>query len=261
MGEFYLFVLACLVVFLFSISGKVGMGFQVPGISRPLPKKYITILKKYFHYYNNLNYEDKKLFERKVQYFIYIKEFIPRQMERITDEMKVLIAACAVQLTFGYPRVFLSHFKRILVYPDNYYSTINQTYHKGEVNPRLKAIVLSWKSFIDGYVDLKDGINLGLHEMAHALRLENRIMNDEYDFFDPKLLDEWHALADMEIERIGNGTSRMFRDYAATNHDEFFAIAVENFFERPSEFKELMPRIYEVLARLLKQDPIKMIGG
>lgn len=258
MGAFYLFLLACTIILLPSLTGKFGMGFQVPGLPRPLPKKYKLILKKHFPYYNKLELRKRKQFERKVQYFIHIKEFIPRHIDHVTDEMKVLISACAVQLTFGYPKVFLSHFKRILIYPDAYYSTINKTYHKGEVNPRLRAIVLSWKNFVHGYLDQKDGINLGLHEMAHALRLENMIFNDEVDFFDHKALDEWHDLAAVEIDLIKEGNSRMFRDYAATDQDEFFSIAIENFFERPEDFREVMPKLYEVLSKLLKQDPYKL---
>lgn len=258
MGAFYLFILACFIILLPSLTGKVGMGFQLPHISRPLPKKYKLILKNHFPYYNKLELRKRKQFEKKVQYFIHIKEFIPRHIDHVTDEMKVLISACAVQLTFGYPKVFLSHFKRILIYPDAYYSTINNTYHKGEVNPRLQAIVLSWKSFVHGYLDQVDGINLGLHEMAHALRLENMIFNEEVDFLDHKALDQWHDLAALEIDLIRAGNSRMFRDYAATDQDEFFSIAIENFFERPEDFRKLMPKLYEVLSQLLKQDPYKL---
>lgn len=258
MGAFYLFVLACFIIFMFSLTGKVGMGFQVPGVSRPLARKYKLVLKEHFPYYGKLALREQKLFERKVQYFIYMKEFIPRQIGHVTDEMKVLISACAVQLTFGYPKVFLSHFRRILIYPDNYYSTINQVYHKGEVNPRLQAIVLSWKNFVQGYLEHDSGINLGLHEMAHALRLENIIFNDEYDFFEPRLLQHWHQLADEEIKRINSGDSSMFRKYAASDHDEFFAIAIENFFEKPEEFRSLKPELYDVLSKLLKQDPYRL---
>jgi len=251
----YFFLLSIAILFLLSATGKVGMGFQIPVIVRPLPWKYKEILKNNFNYYKQLSRKDKTKFEHKVQRFIHIKEFIPRQFDRVTDEMKVLISACAVQLTFGFPNVFLSHFKRILVYPDDYYSTINKTYHKGEVNPRVQAIVISWKNFVAGYDDLKDGRNLGLHELAHALRLEDRIFNEEFKFFDHETLDLWHQLANQEIERIQKGESRMFRDYAGTNQEEFFSVAIENFFERPDQFKELMPRLYANLVLLLKQDP------
>jgi Mlc titration factor MtfA (ptsG expression regulator) len=169
--------------------------------------------------------------------------------------MKVLISAAAIQLTFGFPKVNLSHFRNILVYPDSYYSTINLQHHKGEVNPRLKAIVLSWKYFVEGYLEL-DGRNLGLHEMSHALRLENKIVNEEYDFLDSNLLTEWEKQAKQTMKEIQEGSEDFFREYGATNNEEFFAVAVENFFERPVLFSEKHPLTYRTLCRLLRQDPV-----
>lgn len=249
-------LLSIAVIVLSALSGRVNMGFRVPGFPNPLPNKRKEILRKRFPFYNGLSENKKRRFEQKVQYFIHVKEFIPRQIPSVTEEMKVLISACAVQLTFGYPKIFLSHFKRILIYPDNYYSTINKAYHKGEVNPRLRAIVLAWKAFVEGYISESDGKNLGLHEMAHALRLENLILNAEYNFLDEEVLERWQVLADSEMKSIANGNSRMFRDYAGTNPDEFFSVAVENFFERPEKFKSLMPNLYGILVLLLKQDPL-----
>lgn len=258
MLAFWFFILSVVLIFGLNATGKVGMGFQIPGIPRPLQRKYKQILKKHFAFYNQLSSRNKIKFEHKVQRFIYLKEFIPRQIDQVTDEMKVLISACAVQLTFGFPNVFLSHFKRILVYPDEYYSTINKQYHKGEVNPRLQAIVLSWRHFVDGYIDLKDGRNLGLHEMAHALHLEDRVLNGEVDFLNKEAMKHWFILAGQEIERINNGQSRMFRDYAGTNQDEFFSVAIENFFERPEQFQEQMPKLYDNLVLLLNQNPLEL---
>ena len=218
----------------------------------PFPKKYREILKKYFTYYIALTPKERVQFERRVMQFMRMKKFIPRQMKEVSIEMKILISACAIQLTFGLPRVYLRHFNKILVYPDNYYSTINQTYHKGEVNPRYGIIVLSWKAFIKGYID-KEGINLGLHEMAHALHLENRIMEDE-SYFDRDTLKLWKYLAHHEIEKIRSSKSSFFREYAAVDEHELFAVAVENFFERPTEFKANLPELYGVMVKLLNQD-------
>lgn len=43
------------------------------------------------------------------------------------------------------------------------------------------------------------------------------------------------------------------------NIEEFFAVAVENFFERPALFKQAQPELYIILAQLFKQDPIKLL--
>lgn len=221
----------------------------------PVPKEYKEILNKYFTYYTRLSAADRQKFEQKLCYFIYSKKFIPRNVPEVTTEARVLIGACAVQLTFGLPHVYLSHFTRILVYPDDYYSSITRRFHKGEVNPAFGIIVLSWKSFVDGYIYPTDSVNLGLHEMAHALRLENIIYNDEYQFFDEDLIDQLNDYAHRICNVAQSDDDLFFRSYACTNTHEFFAVAVENFFERPRPFREALPELYSILATLLNQDP------
>ena len=216
---------------------------------------YRKPLELHSRYYQLLSPDERKIFEKRVQKFISQKQFIARGFDRVTDEMKALIAGTAIQLTFGLPSVYLRHFKRILVYQDSYYSEISKRYHKGEVNVG-GIIVLSWKSFLDGIADNTDGRNLGLHEIAHALRLENAIRNDEFGFLDQKLLTKWTSLCYEEIERISLGNGRFFRQYAATDSQEFFAVAVENFFERPVEFHAYQPELYRTLAAMLNQDPL-----
>ncbi len=134
--------------------------------------------------------------------FIQQKHFVARGFQPVTLEMKAMIAASAVQLTFGLPQVSLAHFKRILIYADDYYSTITRRYHRGEVNPRLQAIVLSWQSFVEGYADVTSGQNVGLHEMAHALELENMIENEDYQFFPTEAQQRWKELVPQYIEKI-----------------------------------------------------------
>ena len=226
----------------------------------PIKNKYKKVLEDYSLYYYQLNDNEKKIFERRVQKFINMKEFVPRgNLERVTDEMKALIASTAIQITFGHPNVYFSHFWKILVYQDDYYSTISQQYHQGEVHTK-GLIVLSWKSFVRGFMNRTDGRNLGLHEMAHALHLENAIQNDEYDFIDFDALLKFHAIANEEIPLIRSGESNFFREYAGTNVHEFFAVVVENFFERPREFYESHANIYQITCLVLNQNPLKLIG-
>lgn len=223
----------------------------------PVPQLYKSILTKYFPYYQSLSAANKVKFERKLCNFLYSKRFIPRIISEVPIEAKVLIAASAVQLTFGLPSIYLSHFDKILVYPDQYYSSITRRYHKGEVNPRYGLIVLSWKNFIEGFVKTENSINLGLHEMAHALRLENIIRNEEYKFFDDELIQKFDAYA-RGVCRNLQEQAGFFRPYACTNEHEFFSVAIENFFDRSALFQKQIPELYLILTRLLGQDPLKL---
>jgi len=233
--------------------------FKRAAVSVVAEQKIKKILQSHFAYYRGLSQSDQQEFVRRVCIFIDRKSFIPRMFRVVTPDMKVLIAASAVQLTFGLPEITLQYFKRIIIYPENYYSVISKRMHKGEVNPKAQAIVLSWKNFLKGYQIPDDSYNLGLHEMAHALELENMIENDEYDFL-PK--ESWKAFsqeAAAVVQDIKSGEHQFLRAYAATNLKEFFAVAVENFFERPVAFKRELPRLYGILVLLLNQDPLNTV--
>lgn len=225
---------------------------------RPLSRSHKVILEKYSAYYKLLNTELKRDFEKRVQKFIYSKKFIPRVFPAINDDMRVLISASAVQLTFGLDEIYLSNFDRILVYPDAYYSTITKKYHLGEVNPRAGVIILSWKSFVDGYADLNDAYNVGIHEMAHAIHFENRIKNDEYNFLDYDALKKLSRITQREMPTLKSGESHFLRSYAGTNEYEFFAVSLEHFFEDPVGMKKAIPDLYDTIKTLINQDPIKL---
>lgn len=220
-----------------------------------LTPEQILILEKYFDYYYNLPTDGlKNSFRRRVAVFICEKEFIPAGgLTEISDEMKVLISATAMQLAFGFPGVYLQHFSKIIIFPEEFILPDSYNTYDGNVN--LKgAIFLSWKSFLLGYKYPEDGRNLGLHEMAHALYFENAYKNMEYDFINNQALYRFAVLTKRELEKMQKGECDFFRNYAAKNRHEFFAVAVESFFERPAEFREKHADLYNTLAVILNQN-------
>lgn len=252
-----------LIIVILFFSGTVVMGvmatvtspvwfslkrFQQPGLS------YKHILLHNFPYYKRLTNAQRKEFESRMKYFIKDKDFIPRNMPAVTEEMKVMIGACATQLTFGLKPVKFSHFKKIVVYPTKYFSRYSGRTHNGEVNPN-GMIVLSWDSFTKGYSIPYDGYNLGLHEMAHALRLEDAIKNEDYGVINDHSLIKWHKVCMREMRKIKKGKKTFLRRYAVTDPEEFFAVCVEEFFEQPYYFRKELPEVYNALSTLLNQDP------
>lgn len=239
-----------------STKKRVAKKSNLPPIPTEVMRK---ILEEHKEYYNELAINHQNEFKSRVAYFLKTKRFFWRARDgrEITDEMRVLIAAAAVKLTFGFPKLAFLHFNTILVYPHDYYSRITRKYHLGEVNPR-GFIVLSWRHFLHGMQDTNDGRHLGLHEMAHALMLENGIRNGEYNFLSRKWLRALDREAEREMRKIRNGQVDFFRRYAGVNAHEFFAVAVENYFERPAQFKLYNPKLYNIMRHLLLQDPLRL---
>ncbi len=222
----------------------------------PIYQPYID---KYFPILSKLSEEDRLLFESRVQRFINMKTFKTRGAIQVTPEMKALIAGSAIQITMGYPDVYFSHFRTIIIYPDKYYSRLTGKYHQGEVN-QLGVIVLSWNCFMEGFRDPRDGVNLGYHEMAHALKLQDIVENNDYNFLDSDTMRafEREAIKEMRTVKESPEGASFFREYSATNMNEFFAVTIENFIERPSEFKKYNCNLYLLLAKILNFDLLEL---
>ena len=215
---------------------------------------YRELLLQNFVVYKMLDENGRRKFEKRVCRFIRMKDFrAGKNIDKITDEMRVLVAASAIQLTYGYPDLYFQHFKTIILYAEEYYSPLTGQYHQGEVNAG-GAIVLSWNNFRAGFNNLNDGRNLAMHEMAHALRLSNIFDNQGYDFIDRDALLEFEHLAKAEMMIIEDGKNSFFRLYGGTNLHEFFSVAVECFFEQPQEFNSYNSHLYELMTRILRID-------
>lgn len=223
---------------------------------RKLNSKELQILENKFHFFGRLNPKHRRDFLEKMEIILSSKKFIGKGgIVEVTSEMEILISATIAMVTFGWKRLRLAHFHTILIYPNVYFSTSGKAYHRGEVNPKFGLIVVSWKCFVDGFLDKNDGINLGIHEVAHALKLANQIDTDGEKEFDSLAWKEYKSQVPSEIEKVKAGENSFFRESAGLNEHEFFAVALESFFERPWEFFRAKQEFYMVLVRLLKQDP------
>lgn len=219
---------------------------------RQLNKNQRSILKHQFSFYKKLNNREQLFFEHRLASFIKDKDFIGRDGFVITDEVKVLIASTAVMLTFGFRDFYISFISKIVIYPNKFYSNTNKKYHKGEFNPRLKALVLFGEDFKDGYSDEKDNLNLGIHEITHAIHLNSLKERDVSSIiFNDSFKELTKLLAENEVLRNQLISSNYFRGYAYSNKFEYLAVAIENFIETPKAFKAQFPIVYNMIKQML----------
>ncbi len=91
------------------------------------------ILYRNSEYYRNLSDSEKERFEKRVFEFIAYKKFHKMGDFEISDEMKVLIATTATQITFGFSREYdYKAFKSIVISQKDYLSMLTHKQHKGE---------------------------------------------------------------------------------------------------------------------------------
>jgi Mlc titration factor MtfA (ptsG expression regulator) len=219
---------------------------------RNLNSEQNSILKNQFSFYKRLTEKEKKYFEHRVASFIIDKDFIGRENIKITEEIRTLISATAVMLTFGFRDFYIPLISKIIVYPDEFYSKINDEYHKGEFNPKFKSLVLSWKDFKKGFQIDDDNINLGIHEFTHAIHLNSIKERDvSATIFSDSFAEITDFLSNNEALRQRLLDSEYFRAYGYTNQYEFLAVIIETFIETPNEFRSQFPEIYNKTNQML----------
>ncbi|TWO33507.1 zinc-dependent peptidase [Seonamhaeicola sediminis] len=222
---------------------------------RKLSTSQKSILKRKFSFYNRLPKAHKLYFEHRLASFIKDKDFLGRQGVIVSEEMKVLISATAVMLTFGFRDFYIGLISKIVIYPKEFYSKSNNAYHKGEFNPKFKALVLSWEDFEKGYENGNDNLNLGIHEITHAIHLNSMKERDvSSTIFSDSFKELSELLSRHEQIREALISSEYFRRYAFTNQFEFLAVAIESFIETPQEFKSQFPVVYKKVKQMLNFD-------
>jgi hypothetical protein len=171
------------------------------------------------------------------------------------EEVEVLISAAAVQVSFGLRNYLLSFFKDIHILSDAYQAIDSNETYIGHVAPN--GIYISWKYFVRGYADYADGVNVALHEMAHALHHENFIRETGIDWDFRRDFERLPGFFGPIMAQAIVHKKSYLRGYAFTNFKEFWAVCVEYFFENPEGLKQNLPQLYAILCDTLNQDPLR----
>ncbi|HBK72002.1 MAG TPA: hypothetical protein DDZ39_10175 [Flavobacteriaceae bacterium] len=210
------------------------------------------VLKNNIDFYKRLNAYDKLKFEYRVSKFIKKHNFVGRGNVVISPVKKVIISSIAIMITFKMQNYLYKHFENILIYPSNFLSKATNQMHKGETNPKVKAIVFSWEGFVKGIQIPDDNLNLGIHEFTHALYFSFLKQNDaEAKNFIRNYKQIVHFTKD-PLEKKKLVKANYLRDYAFENQHEFFAVITENYFETPLEFRAKLPELFMAANNLYR---------
>ncbi|SDL80393.1 M90 family metallopeptidase [Maricaulis salignorans] len=209
----------------------------------------------------------RRALEGKIALFLHQIEFIGCNGLDVTEEMRLSIAAQACLLVVNTSNWYVN-LRTVLIYPgafksrraehNGYVVTERETVRTGESWAR-GPVILSWADARQGALDETDGHNVVFHEFAHQLDdLSGHtdgipVLGKGQDFA------EWERVFvtafKTHCRKVEAGHWSVFDPYGATRPEEFFAVAVETFFERPAELQREEAGVYQQLASLFQLDP------
>ena len=206
-------------------------------------------------------------FEGKIRLFLDQIEFVGCDGLKITEEIRLSIAAQACLLVVN-TETWYRHLRTILVYPgafksrvkrhDGYVVTESEEVRLGESWAR-GPVVLSWQATEDGALNDRSGHNVVFHEFAHQLDNLSGFTDGAPILRKGQKFDDWNRLFNAAYEKhkhdVAAGVTTVIDNYGATNLEEFFAVAVEVFFERPYALRQAEPAVYKQLAIYFDLNP------
>jgi Mlc titration factor MtfA (ptsG expression regulator) len=234
-------------------------------LAEPFPAAWESLLERCCTLWGILSETERAKLRDDLRIFMAEVNWEPCGGPEITEEMRVLVAAQACLLTLGHLVDDLLAVKTVLLYPSSYRAPEQTMDEAGIVTEEMDdrqgeawdagTVVLSWKDVRNDARRL-DGWNLVLHEFAHQIDLLHRL-----EFRDPPCrggaaFRRWNAVMRREFTALSAlRRDRVLDAYGAEDEAEFFAVATEAFFERPSDLLKVHPELYEALSTYYRQNP------
>ncbi|HAA58377.1 MAG TPA: hypothetical protein DCE42_26680, partial [Myxococcales bacterium] len=224
-----------------------------------IPREWNVILRKIL-FYRHLPKDLRHTLHNEMVRLLKRVQFAGKGL-KLKNEMYIMVAAAAARISLIHSHHLEGLHKVIL--------TNNRPTFEGIVVSGYAtydgAVWLCWK---DADKDLRrhnDGHDLIIHELAHIVDFR-----DGLAWGDPgcphieRLVAQYHAVWNTKeptpdeyaiLERL-----ELFKDpYGKTERQEFWAVSVENFFERPHELNFLFPELYAAYVSFFGWDPSQSI--
>jgi MtfA peptidase len=233
-----------------------------------LPDNWDEIVARTVAYWHVLDEPERSRLAELAEYLVANKRWEAANGFVMTDEVVVTIAMQAAVLILGLDTDYFGKVTSIIVHPTTFAipgpraTAIRGMVDEGsrpllgEAHHDRGPILLAWDQVRRGARHRGRGSNVVLHEFAHKMDMLDGVVDGTPLLPDQAALDRWIEVCAAELELLRRGEAGpLLDDYAATDPGEFFAVATEVFFDRPLDFRESKPQLYEVLAAYYRQDP------
>lgn len=223
----------------------------------PFPETWRPILDSKIPFFRSLGDNERETFLDYLKIFAWEKHFFGAKGFEITEEVKVVISACAVRLVLFLDLSYYDRLTEIIVYPQAFQHPNEKGTFLGEAHA-WGTVVLSWSAVLHGLANPCDGHDTALHEFAHVLDRGSGSFHGTPVLRASESYGPWARIMNQHFQKLQSGSAverRVLRNYGGTNEAEFFAVATESFFEKAPQMKSLTPELYDLLKIFYGVDP------
>ncbi|PTT83803.1 hypothetical protein DBR42_15725 [Pelomonas sp. HMWF004] len=235
---------------------------------RPFPAAWRRLLRRHVPLVARLPARQQLRLKGLMQVFLAEKPIIGCGGLRVTDEVRITIAALACLPLLGAARGLYPELRQVLVYPGAF--VVQRPVTEAGVQSDQRRVLageswsqgqvlLAWDEVKRGAATPGDGHNVVIHEFAHQLDQAGGPANGAPALPTAEAYRRWSTVMQGEFDalqgRLAREESGLIDPYAATDPAEFFAVVSELFFERPAELAAAHPALYAQLCGYYRLDP------
>ncbi len=243
----------------------------------PFPPAWEGIVRRNVAHYCMLDAAEQAQLKALIQIFIAEKSWEGVGGLELTDEIRATVSAQACLLLLGLPHEFYRNVLTILVYPSTVVPPRRKLGHFEIALAPVEAahpiigqalqqgpVILVWDAILGGSRHPEQGHNVVYHEFAHKLDMLDGAADGTPPLRDRTEFRDWVEVCSRDYLRLKRdaekGRKSFLNAYAAVNEAEFFAVATEEFFDRPLRMTEESADLYRVLSEYYRQDPAARVG-
>lgn len=219
--------------------------------------------------YQHLPPELKQRLHNHVKLFLDEKRFEGCDGFELELRHCVMIAASACYLCIGRAEPPFANTSLIQIYPSAFVTPPSplaldgQPIHHGDTrlgeSSHMGIVVLSWPDVEAGFEGR--GTNVVLHEFAHQLDQADGLADGtpELEESNYRQWGKAFSLAFLHLRsQVEQRVNPSLDPYGATNEAEFFAVVSEAFFDQPANLRRDFGRVFDLLQRYYRYDPINL---
>ena len=200
-----------------------------------------AILKSRLPFYQKLSVTDKKKFEERVTLFIMAKQFIPKIHDTVPEDMKAIIAASAVMLTFQKEEDWLfDKYEQYVIYPHPFPTPQYEAWHVCEHFEEDGVLLFSAEHLLHGFFEPHQYYQIALHEFVNVFLEDYPVTG--YPAFGEK---NW-----ADFEKISNFSEEKIKAYIGLDNVSPVSVGTTLFFTHREIFAKVLPEKFELLKKI-----------
>jgi MtfA peptidase len=232
-------------------------------MKQSFPASWEQVLQSHVAFFRALPDHEKERFRQLVKVFLDEVRITGIQTE-VDETVRILVAASAAIPIFGFHDWEYRRLGEVLVYPQSFGKEYQTTGSADEnvlgmvgLQQMRGVMILSKPSLLAGFDAASTGDNVGIHEFAHLVEIEEA-ENGPPPEVPWQAVEQWMRYVGLELSHPSSNHSYI-RDYAYTNDREFFAVLAEYFFKSPDVLKKKDPELYGMLQEMFHQDTASLM--